>query len=103
MGLILSALFVFFRDIQYLWSIFTQLLMYLSAIFYTVNTFPETVQKLFMLNPIYVYIRYLRIIVIDNGIPSLEHHVLAIAYALIAFGIGALMYKKQNHKFLYYI
>ena len=26
-GLILSALFVFFRDIQYLWSVFTQLLM----------------------------------------------------------------------------
>ena len=27
-GLILSALFVFFRDIQYLWSVFTMLLMY---------------------------------------------------------------------------
>ena len=37
MGLILSALFVFFKDIQYLWSIFTRLLMYLSAIFYTVD------------------------------------------------------------------
>ena len=32
-GLILSALFVFFRDVQYLWSVFTQLLMYMSAIF----------------------------------------------------------------------
>ena len=36
-GLILSALFVFFRDIQYLWTIFTQLLMYMSAIFYTTD------------------------------------------------------------------
>ncbi len=33
-GLILSALYVFFRDIQYLWTVFTQLLMYMSAIFY---------------------------------------------------------------------
>ena len=33
-GLILSALFVFFRDIQYLWTVFLQLLMYMSAIFY---------------------------------------------------------------------
>ena len=33
-GLILSAMFVFFRDIQYLWGIFTHLLMYMSAIFY---------------------------------------------------------------------
>ena len=33
MGLVLSALFVFFRDMQYLWGIMTQLLMWLSAIF----------------------------------------------------------------------
>ena len=32
-GLILSALFVFFRDIQYLWGIFTQLLMYICLLY----------------------------------------------------------------------
>ena len=103
MGLILSALFVFFRDIQYLWGIFVQLLMYMSAIFYTVDTFPAIAQKLFLLNPIYVYIKYFRLIVIDNSIPSIQYHLLALGYALLAFGIGALMYKKQNHKFLYYV
>ena len=36
-GLVLSALFVFFRDVQYLWSVFTMLLMYMSAIFYTID------------------------------------------------------------------
>ena len=35
-GFILSALYVFFRDIQYLYGIFTLLLMYLSAIFYSI-------------------------------------------------------------------
>ena len=102
-GLILSALFVFFRDMQYLWSVFTMLLMYLSAIFYTVDTFPENVQRLFLLNPVYVYIKYFRIIVIDNAIPSPQYHLLALGYALVAFGIGALIYKKCNHKFLYYV
>ena len=58
-GLILSALYVFFRDIQYLWSVFTLLIMYMSAIFYTVdaNTFGE-MAVLFNLNPIFVYIKY---------------------------------------------
>ena len=37
-GLILSALYVFFRDMQYLWGILTQLIMWLSAIFYTVES-----------------------------------------------------------------
>ena len=103
MGLILSALYMFFRDLQYLWTVALQLLMYMSAIFYTVDTFPETMQRLFLLNPIYVYIKYFRLIVIDNSIPSIQYHLLALGYALLAFGIGALMYKKQNHKFLYYV
>ena len=102
-GLILSALFVFFRDMQYLWSVFTMLLMYLSAIFYTVDSFSPTVQKLFHLNPVYVYIKYFRLIVIDGTVPSLLMHLAAVGYALAAFGIGALIYKKFNHKFLYYV
>ena len=101
-GLILSALFVFFRDMQYLWSVFTMLLMYMSAIFYTVDSF-GSYTKLFMLNPIFVYIKYFRIIVLYNQIPSIEYNLLAIGYAVLAFAIGALIYKKFNHKFLYYV
>ena len=102
-GLILSAMYVFFRDIQYLWSIFCMLLMYMSAIFYTVDVFPSTVQMIFHLNPIFVYIKYFRVIVLEAQLPSLELNFLAVAYALLAFGIGVLIYKKKNHKFLYYI
>ena len=102
-GLILSALFVFFRDMQYLWSVFTTLLMYASAIFYTVDGFSPVMQRLFLCNPVYVYIKYFRIIVIDNAIPSLQYNLLAIGYAVFAFAIGILFYKKLNHKFLYYV
>ena len=102
-GLILSALFVFFRDVQYLWSVFTMLLMYMSAIFYTTDVYSPTVQMIFHVNPIYVYIKYFRTIVLGAQLPSLEMHILAIGYALLAFGIGALIYKKCNHKFLYYV
>lgn len=102
-GLILSALYVFFRDIQYLYSIFTLLLMYMSAIFYSIDTFPQIGRNLFLLNPIYVYIRYFRKIVIDGTIPSIWFHLIAAGYAIIAFAIGCLIYKKKNHSFLYYV
>ena len=102
-GLILSAMYVFFRDIQYLWSIFCMLLMYMSAIFYTLDAFSPVAQRLFLLNPIYVYIKYFRIIVIDNAIPSVQFHLLSLGYALVALGVGALIYKTKNHKFLYYV
>lgn len=102
-GLILSALFVFFRDMQYLWGILTQLIMWMSAIFYTIDQYSYTVRCLFLLNPIYVYIRYFRKIVIDSVIPTPQFHLAAAGYALIAFAIGAYMYKKNNHEFLYYV
>lgn len=102
-GLILSAMFVFFRDIQYLWSVFTQLLMYVSAIFYTVDRYSPAIQNLFLVNPIYVFILYFRRTVIDAVIPSPELHLLMLFYALAALGIGCWMYKKYNHKFLYYV
>ena len=103
MGMMLSALYVFFRDMQYLWGIATQLIMWMSAIFYTIDGYSQTVQYLFLLNPIYLYARYFRKIVIDGAIPTPQFHLLAAAYALIAFGIGAWMYKRYNHEFLYYV
>ena len=103
LGLILSALQVFFRDMQYLWGIQTQLIMWMSAIFYSIDSFSSTVQNLFLLNPVYLYIRYFRKIVIDSTIPTLQFHLLAASYALIVFGIGCWMYKKYNHEFLYYV
>lgn len=102
-GLILSALFVFFRDIQYLWSVFTQLLMYMSAIFYTVDGYEPLVQKLFLLNPVYVFIYYFRQVVLNFAIPSVWTHLLVALYVAIALGIGCWMYKKYNTRFLYYV
>lgn len=102
-GLILSALFVFFRDIQYLWSVFTQLLMYMSAIFYTIDSYSPMVQNLFLLNPMYLFIRYFRKIVIEATIPSIWFHLLMLADVVIVLGIGCWMYKKYNTRFLYYV
>lgn len=103
MGLILSALFVFFRDMQYLWAVFTQLLMYLSAIFYTIDRYNYTTQCLFLLNPLYLFIRYFRKITIDGTIPTIWFHLLMLADVLIVLGIGCWIYKKYNTKFLYYV
>jgi len=102
-GMILSALFIMFRDIQYLYDIFTLLLMYLSAIFYKTDTYPQNIQYLFYLNPVYVIIRYFRLIVLEGRVPALSFHLLAAAYALLAVALGALMYKKLNYKFVYYM
>lgn len=102
-GLILSALFVFFRDIQYIYRLITQVIMYGSAIFYSINILPEHMQKLFYLNPVFVCIDYFRSIVINNTIPDLYVHGILAFYAVALFCIGCYIYKKYNYRFLYYV
>ena len=103
LGLILSALYVFFRDMAYLWRVCVQLLMYMSAIFYSVDNYSPQVQRIFLLNPVYVIIKYFRVVVINSSVLSPLYHLLMAAYALIALGIGCWIYKKYNHQFLYYV
>lgn len=102
-GLILSALFVFFRDMQYLWGIATQLLSWMSAIFYAIDGYSYQVRCLFLLNPLYLYIRYFRKIILDSVIPTPQFHLLSAVYAFSALILGCYMYKKYNHDFLYYV
>ena len=102
-GLVLSALFVFFRDIQYLYRLFTQIVMYGSAIFYNINSLPQHIQNAFYCNPIYVVICYFRSVVINNTIPELWLHGLLAFYAASLFSLGCFVYKKYNYKFLYYV
>lgn len=102
-GLIISAMYVFYKDMSYLYDIFTMLLMYLSAIFYTVDLLPEKYQMIFYFNPVYTYIKYFRDIVLYAEIPSIELHALCLFYALAALGIGGYVYKKYTHEFVFYV
>ena len=102
-SMILSALFVFFKDIKYLYDVFSRVIMYLSAIFYNIKQFPEEAQRLFLLNPVYVFISYFRSVVINATVPSLTVHLMILAHTVLAVGIGCLVYKKYNCRFLYYV
>ena len=102
-GLILSALYIFFKDIQYLYRLFTQVVMYGSAIFYSIDILPQHLQAVFYCNPIFVCITYFRSIVLYNTVPDLRMHLLLAGYALALFAIGCWIYKKNNYKFLYYV
>ena len=102
-GLILSALFVFFRDMDYLWRVFLQLLMYGSAIFYTIDKFSPGMQLVFACNPVYRHIAYFREVVLAGQVPSWETHLTLAGFALAALFVGFFMYKRYNTRFLYYV
>jgi len=102
-GFVLSALFIFFRDVDYLWRVFVQLLMYGSAIFYPVDRLSPASQAVLACNPVYRHIEYFRDIVLHGVVPSWELHFTLAASAAAAVLAGLAMYKHYNTKFLYYV
>jgi ABC-type polysaccharide/polyol phosphate export permease len=100
-GLLLSGIYVFFRDTSYFYDIFCTILMYFSAIFYTVDRFPERAQWLFNINPVFAYVSYIRKLILYASLPSLQHTLLCAGYAVIMLGAGCLMYCKKNRSYVF--
>lgn len=97
-GYILSVLYVFFDDVKYLYSVFLTLLMYCSAIFYSINRLSPMMQTVVATNPIYNYVSIFRNCMIYSTMPSgLEFYQMA-AWGLGMYIIGTYVFwKSQNN------
>ena len=102
-GLLLSSLSVFFRDLTYLYGVFTTLLMYLSAIFYPVDILPERVQSLLGLNPIYHFIDYFRCLALHGTVPDLWSNIVCLGFVMLALCSGLYVFMSQRDKFILYL
>jgi ABC-2 type transport system permease protein len=73
-AMLLSALFVHFRDIQPIWDVVQQILFYASPVIISVVTVQEkvsrTVVHLYMLNPLAVAFQQFRHAMVTHGTPS---------------------------------
>ena len=68
--MLLSALYVRFRDMEPIWEVALQLLFYGSPIIYVIDTVPGSVRELVMFNPIASILTQWRHAVIDQGAPT---------------------------------
>ena len=66
----LAALGVYLRDIGQFVSVFTRMLMFLSAIFYPISALPEEYQAWLRLNPLVTIIDESRKVLIFGGLPD---------------------------------
>jgi ABC-2 type transport system permease protein len=70
LGLLLSVLYVRFRDISPIWDVVGQMLFYASPVLYVVSAVPAAYQHVYMLNPLAVVLTQMRHAVIDDGAPT---------------------------------
>ncbi|KGP80830.1 MULTISPECIES: ABC transporter permease [unclassified Paenibacillus] len=80
----LASLGVYVRDISHIISVFTSALMFLSPIFYSVNTVPVELRFIYNINPIAHTVEDMRKIIIWGQLPDFT-------WILIGTGIGLLM------------
>lgn len=97
-GLILSIVCTYFRDIEYLYNIFTMLLMYASALFYPVDIIPEALRQYIYLNPLYLLIEQFRDIMMYNNLPNIMSVINTSLFALIVLVIGIIIFTKYQKK-----
>ena len=102
-ALMLSSAMVFFRDTQFLWGIVSMIWMYLTPIIYPIDILPSIVQNLMILNPMYHYVEFVRTILIKGVSPCISSYILCLLSSVIVFGIGAIIFKKSQNKFMLYI
>lgn len=96
-GFMLSILYVFFADIQYLYSVLLTLWMYMSAIFYPVNNLSNTMQWIIRKNPVYNYIEFARDIVLYGVMPEPVLWLKIIGWGILSFTVGYLIFKKKEN------
>lgn len=95
-GMILSAFAVFFRDLEYLWSVALMLIMYASAIFYYPKNIASGSRWIFEINPLYACIENFRNAIFGQ---HMNLHALAFSFgsSIVAIGLGMfIFYKKQD-------
>lgn len=103
MSLLLSTAMVFFRDTMFLWNVISTLWMYFTPVFYPVDIIPESWLAIYQLNPMYQYITFLRIILLEGKSPDLELYGGCMLCAGIMFCIGFVIFQKNQDKFVLYL
>ena len=106
LGMMLSALAVFFRDVMHLWTVVITAWMYLTPIFWTtdyISQMAHWIQVLVVVNPMYNYLQFMRDIFLFNTVPSALTFGLCVAWAVIALSAGYTVFHKTEHKFILYI
>lgn len=102
-GLLLSCAAAFLKDVVYIYGIILMIWNYLTPVFYSIEILPQKLKFFFTLNPMYQFLDSARDIVLFAKSPSLTRMLLLGGIAVVTFGIGSLIFKKNQDKFIYYI
>ncbi|MDB5072058.1 MAG: transporter permease [Candidatus Eremiobacteraeota bacterium] len=99
-GIALAALYVFFRDLSYLWAVMGFLLWMTSPVFYPAALVPESIRAYLVVNPVAISIAAVREVTIDRGPLDAGTIGLFIAVAAGFAILGHLLFRGLRREFM---
>lgn len=104
MGFVLSALYVFYRDLSHIWEVLLQFLFYTSAIIFPFSIIPRVYQPFAALNPMAQVVEDMRHVLVSRAAPWSSDIVggLLVVPILIACGsllFGRLIFRRLSRRF----
>ncbi len=103
-GLVLSVFSVYFRDIEYIWDVLTQLLFYMVPILYhlkQINT--PWIVVVIKINPLYSMIELFRQCVLYGQIMSWQLLLYATVISFATLGIGILFFNRKSDDIIFHL
>lgn len=102
-GLFLSCVSVFLRDVFYIYGIIVTIWNYLTPVFYSIEILPVKLQFIMQFNPLYQFLTATREIVLYERVPSLMTLGILALLGIVSLLFGAIVFKKNQDKFIYYV
>lgn len=99
LGLIFSALYVKFRDLEHIISIFIMLWFYLTPIVFPTSIFPDTMIDTIRLNPLVSLIDFIRDILLYNKSPNFTDLLYPLGFSVVFMIIGILVFSLTQKSF----
>lgn len=104
LGLFLAEATVFFRDIQYIYSVIVTAWMYLTPMFYPITSLSEKLQYVVThCNPMYFYIEQFRAIALYRCFPGFKQILYGSIVAIVMLLFGCWRFLKRQDDFILYI
>lgn len=99
-GFLVSALFVFFRDLSYFYELLTFVLWVTSPIFYPASIVPDNVRIFLNINPLSPIIESLRQISLSGNLPDLNLISSALLSGIIFAALGYVCFNSWRSQFM---
>lgn len=94
----LSILYVFFADINHLYTVLLTLWMYMCAIFYPIDSVDGIMKTIITWNPLYAYISFARDCVLYRKLPDVKTFLMVCLWGIGVYLLGYWVFTKKENQ-----